>query len=295
MTSGVAASRRTWSTRSFRALDFSFAIDAAEPSVCVYLDRVMAPLVADDRPAAHRYSLFADADERWVVRLDDRELEVSRTPAEALAHLLWHVNRSVVIRSAGYVLLHAAVASLDGRAVLLPAPSGAGKTTLVAGLVLSGMAYLSDEIAAIDPATGLVHPYAKPLTIHRGSFGTLAPMAPEHPPETGNWVAGQWHVAPTDIRSGAVGLPCRPAAVIVPHYSPDRPTELRSLPRAEALRLLVESCFNLEIHGAHGLHVLARALRGAECYRISVRELDGACELVHRVLDGRVTEAEETA
>ena len=34
-----------------------------------------------------------------------------------------------------------------GRGLILPAPSGGGKTTLVAGLVAAGFDYLSDEVA----------------------------------------------------------------------------------------------------------------------------------------------------
>src|ERR687894_479249 len=51
-----------------------------------------------------------------------------------------------------------AVVARGGRALVRPGPSLSGKTTLVAALVRSGAAYLSDEFAVLDPE-GRVHPY----------------------------------------------------------------------------------------------------------------------------------------
>jgi hypothetical protein len=60
------------------------------------------------------------------------------------------------------VFVHAGVVGWRGYAILLPGPSFAGKTTLVAELVRAGATYYSDEYAVLD-ADGLVHPYARDL------------------------------------------------------------------------------------------------------------------------------------
>jgi hypothetical protein len=62
------------------------------------------------------------------------------------------------------------VVARDGRAILIPGPSFSGKTTLVAEFLRAGAVYLSDEFAVIDSG-GLVHPYAKPLSIRTSGFG----------------------------------------------------------------------------------------------------------------------------
>src|SRR3954469_9856881 len=47
------------------------------------------------------------------------------------------------------VFVHAGVVALEGRAVMLPGRSHAGKTTLVAELVKAGATYYSDEYAVL--------------------------------------------------------------------------------------------------------------------------------------------------
>ena len=54
------------------------------------------------------------------------------------------------------VAVHAAVVVSDGRAVLLPGPSMAGKTSLCVAARDVGLDVLTDEFALLDPATGLV-------------------------------------------------------------------------------------------------------------------------------------------
>jgi hypothetical protein len=60
------------------------------------------------------------------------------------------------------VFVHAGVVGWQGRALVLPGTSFAGKTTLVAELVRAGASYYSDEYAVLDER-GAVHPYTREL------------------------------------------------------------------------------------------------------------------------------------
>lgn len=62
------------------------------------------------------------------------------------------------------VFVHAGVVGWKGKAVVLPASSHRGKTTLVAELIQSGAEYYSDEYAILD-YLGLVHPFPRDLTV----------------------------------------------------------------------------------------------------------------------------------
>jgi hypothetical protein len=62
------------------------------------------------------------------------------------------------------IFVHAGVVEWQGRALVLPGRSFAGKSTLVAELVRAGATYYSDEYAVIDEG-GEVHPYARELQI----------------------------------------------------------------------------------------------------------------------------------
>ncbi|MCY7377328.1 MAG: hypothetical protein LH472_15320 [Pyrinomonadaceae bacterium] len=64
----------------------------------------------------------------------------------------------------GKVFLHAGVVGWQGKAIIIPATSFSGKTTLVAELVKKGAAYYSDEYAVLD-ADGNVEPFPKWLSL----------------------------------------------------------------------------------------------------------------------------------
>lgn len=291
------ADRTLHATEAFRALDFEFCIETTEPELRAYLDQVLGDLAStgDD---SHRYSITPHKEsarpDRWCVELDGAVLEVSRTPAMALSHVLWHLNQSAVRSSQRYVLVHAAAATRDGRAVLLPAASGSGKTTLVAALLMAGMDYLSDEVAALDVDTGLVHAYPKPLSVDRGSFEVLGALAPDLEPALHQWVVGRWHLPASAIGDGGLAGPSIPAAVVFPTYEPRRATCLTPMTRAHALRSLVASTFNLDAHRARGIAALTEVIRRCECYELSVSNLADATALIDDLLAHGNAEQPET-
>src|SRR5205814_9867785 len=95
---------------------------------------------------------------------------VSR-PSDVVPALFAEINASVVhASSARHVLFHSSGAASGDRCAIFPAQAGAGKTTLVAGLVGAGLSYVTDEAVALDIESGLVRPFPKPLSIKRGSW-----------------------------------------------------------------------------------------------------------------------------
>jgi hypothetical protein len=70
----------------------------------------------------------------------------------------------VATRSPHLLFVHAGVVEWSGAALVLPGRSHSGKTSLVSALVDAGATYYSDEYAVFD-RHGLVHPFARPLSI----------------------------------------------------------------------------------------------------------------------------------
>lgn len=62
------------------------------------------------------------------------------------------------------IFVHAGAVGWKGRAILIPGKTQSGKSSLVAELVKAGATYYSDEFAVLDES-GLVHPFAKPLSM----------------------------------------------------------------------------------------------------------------------------------
>ena len=99
--------------------------------------------------------------------LADGELLVDGAAmASALIQLGGHLMSHVAEYAPEFVFVHAGVVAWQGRALLLPGISHAGKSTLVAELVRAGATYYSDEFALLD-SHGRVHPFARDLRIRQ--------------------------------------------------------------------------------------------------------------------------------
>lgn len=279
-----------YTTRRFSALGHDFAVRTNDEALGRYLDDLFGCLARAGQPSTH-YTILdrgAASCKRFELRFGGDLVVQSPVPPRVLEYLLWHVNRQVVACAGDLVPIHAAAAAIDGGALLLAGPAGSGKSTLVAGLVRRGFAYLTDEVAAIDPLSLLVRPFPRPLSIEAGSQGVLADLEPVVDPDAARYLSGTWHVNPHSIRAGDTVSPPAPVRwVMFPRYQRGAPTELVPLGRAEALIALLDNCFDNGSEGARRLITVGQALAEARCWRLVTGDLDEACELVARELGMR--------
>jgi hypothetical protein len=206
---------------------------------------------------------------------------------EALATLLWAINSAAIrhLRER-YLLFHAGVVARDGQGFLLPAPAGEGKTTLVAGLLGAGFAYLGDDIAAVERETLTLLPFTKSLALKAGSVRALARHLPGLGPALPRLRAGGetvWYLPPP-ARSWPSGpLPLR--YVILPGYRARARTALVPISRADALARMLEQSFGIATYGGRGVAATVELVRRAECYALTVGGLAGAVRLLSALAD----------
>jgi hypothetical protein len=76
-------------------------------------------------------------------------------------------------RLSGLVAIHGALVlePRSRRALLVPGPSRVGKSSLCVAAAAAGAVVLSDEFALVDPATGLVTGWHRPVRVRRGDGG----------------------------------------------------------------------------------------------------------------------------
>lgn len=281
---GLEAASWSYRTRTFQALGYRFAAVTTDIGMGQVIDELYSACVTEDEPETWYwiYQLTPGGRERDMYVNSQRVFGFDRA-SRLLQHLTWHVNHEVISRSSSYVLLHAAAAASDGHGVVLAAPAEAGKTTLVAGLVRSGLAYVTDEAVAIDPGTLRIDPYPKPLTIDPGSWEILADLAPDEPQTSDAYHRDQWHVSPLTMRPDAVAGPVVPSVVVFPRFVEGAPTHIEPVRRSEALVTLLAQTFRLHDQGARNIEVLARTLRRTDCYRLRSGDLAEACAAVRSV------------
>jgi hypothetical protein len=273
-------------SRRYRLVGHDFAVRATDPGLVRAIDAMYGPCADDGCPTTW-YSVvdgFRSGALHALYVNDDFVIEASQASI-IFGRLIWDINRSVIEKSTEHVLVHAAVATLGQVGVMLPAAAEAGKSTLVAGLVRSGFDYLTDEAAAIDPATLEVVPFPKPLSIDEGSFDVLAAIRPTVEGVTAAYFEGQWQVPANSIRPNAVGGPVRPTILVFPRFAAEQPTVLVPMRRSEALVELLRNTFDFHADGRRNFVALGRLVAGATCYRISGGSLEQACARIRGLVN----------
>jgi hypothetical protein len=125
-----------------------------------------------DAPVSVRYELLTCAsDGAWPsfrVYVGTVLIAEVHTLKDVASTLAAHAEPFVAERAPDHLFVHAGVVGWEGRAIVMPGSSFAGKTTLVRAWLEAGATYYSDEFAVLD-REGKVHPFARPLAIRDDS------------------------------------------------------------------------------------------------------------------------------
>lgn len=207
---------------------------------------------------------------------------------QAYPMLEWGLNWCVSMHAHQYLIIHAAVVEKNGGAAILPAPPGSGKSTLTAGLVLSGWRLLSDELTLIDRNSGLIYPLPRPVSLKNQSIEVIQAFSadafinrPSHDTAKGT-VA---HMRPPSASVRRQHEPARPAWVIFPKWTAGAATRLMPRSAAQTFMFLAQNAFNYSHLGADGFRVGTRLVDQVACYDFSYSRLDEAVRAFDRLAE----------
>ncbi|MBI4603109.1 MAG: hypothetical protein HY721_14215 [Planctomycetes bacterium] len=198
-----------------------------------------------------------------LVSLDGAPAFEARELGSLLHELDNRLTVALELALPGLYFVHAAALAEGGRATLLVGDSGAGKSTTAYALAASGMDYLSDELAPIDPAAGLVLPYPRAICLKRD------PPPPLALPRCRLRTERSLHVRPADLGCRVLenGVPV--ARILFVRYSPEhRAPVLRRLSPGEAALRLYRGALNQLSRPSAGLDDTLRLVEGAECLEL---------------------------
>lgn len=181
-------------------------------------------------------------------------------------------------RRRGLFFLHSAAVARDGRAILIVASSGTGKSTTAWGLLNTGFGYLSDEIAPIDLDAMTVHPFPRALCLK-----TEPPGPYSLPPALRTATA--LHI-PTRVMPSPVMLYPMPVCAILFLTRPADAQHacLRPLEAAEAAARLFTNALNALAHSGEGLDPAIRIAQQVACYELVATDLTATCQVVRDTL-----------
>jgi hypothetical protein len=234
------------------------------------LDRALSVVPPGSEPCSPTeldatFALAADGAGAYELTRDEERL-AEGLPLDLAFEVLDRQLRTLVAFTAPHhVFVHAGAVAHRGAAIVMPGASLAGKTTLVAALVRAGAQYYSDEFAPLGD-DGLVHPFAKPLSLRDDHFVQI-----DH------------HVEALGGVAGARPLPV--GAVIVTRYQAGAAWRPRRLTPGEAALALLSHAAPTRSKPAQALRAIGRSIERASVIEGARGEADAVAPLVLAELD----------
>ncbi|HMO80139.1 MAG TPA: hypothetical protein PKD24_05045 [Pyrinomonadaceae bacterium] len=202
-------------------------------------------MLSDAVQAPYSFSINYE-DGRYEICRDGESLSSGSDETVFLKYFDSMVRSRVTEKAKDLVFVHAGAVGWKGNAILIPARSGMGKTTLVSELIQLGADYYSDEYAVLD-IEGMNHPFARPLSMRVTDAGEMR----------------QIDVEPADLQAtvGTVRLPV--GLVVLTEYKPEIPLTIGRLSIGSGILETVNHTIPFAVSPENSLKVLKTALSRA--------------------------------
>jgi hypothetical protein len=198
---------------------------------------------------------------------------------QAVALFEWGMNHCIAGQAHHYLIVHAAVIERNGRAAILPAAPGSGKSTLTAALVHRGWRLLSDELTLLRIADRRLVPLARPVSLKNRSIDIIRGFAPEavfgpRIDDTSKGTVALMRAPQASIER--ISEPAQPGWIVFPQWKAGSPASMTPVGKADALMELARNATNYHIHGADGFAALCESVDNSTCRRFVYGDLDDA-------------------
>lgn len=206
--------------------------------------------------------------------------------AQAYPMLEWALNWCIASHAHRFLILHAAVVERGGRALVLPGPPGAGKSTLCAGLVARGWRLLSDELTLIGVGDTHVSALARPISLKNESIDVIRRFAPAEVVhtavhDTAKGTIAQMKPPPDSVRR--IAEPASSGWVVFPRYEAGAPASLVPRRQGDTMLALARNGFNYGLLERDGFDCLARFVDASECYDFTYGDLAEAVRVLRQL------------
>ncbi len=205
---------------------------------------------------------------------------------QAFPMLEWGLNWVITTHAHDYLVIHAAVVERDGRALILAADPGSGKSTLCAALVQAGWRLLSDELALVSLQLGSIFPIARPISLKNKSIDIVRALGPEIElsPVCNDTAKGDIaHMRPPGASVAALAVPAVPAMVLFPKYQAGAEQTTEAVGQAHAFLELVRHAFNFPLLGEDAFDAIDRLLDQVSVFRVGYSAFDQVMPEIDRL------------
>lgn len=212
----------------------------------------------------------------WV---DGRMVLAPLPIAQHLPMLEWGLNWCTVRRANHLLMLHTAVVERNGRALILPAWPGHGKSTLCAALVHSGWRLFCDEFGLVRPEDGALLPLPRLIPLKNESIEVIRSFAPNAhigPSFHGTRKGTIAHVRPPTESVERMHETARPGWFVFPRWVAGSPLRLEPMLKSEAFLMVATNAFNYEVLGQTSFELVGQMVNDCDCYSLIYSDLDEA-------------------
>lgn len=234
---------------ALHAFDSSIQVECANSDICEILQRYVFPSIPriDFFPAQPDIHLHVDQNQDgFRILLNEHYTASAGSLPDAALAAVKALDDSVVHRMKTFRAVHAGAVLIEGRAVVIPGSSHAGKSSLVAELLRRGASHFSDEYALIDKE-GRVHSYPRPLLLRNGG-------------------PSQSLVLPQELNARFALDPAPVGWVVALDYVPVGTWNVRALSQGEAVMLLLRHTPHEMGQAPEMIDFFLRVATNAVCY-----------------------------
>jgi HprK-related kinase A len=192
------------------------------------------------------------------------------------------MNLQLALGERRFLLLHAASVARDGQALIITGESGSGKSTLSALLGEDGWRFMGDEFVLIEPGTGAMLAFPRPVSLKNDSIAVLEGIVPDDrfgPRLIGTPKGDIRHLKPTIAAIAAMHETAMPRLILFPRFGLD--AAVRDVPPGEYFTRLTLASTNYTALGERGFDALTRLVTKVPAKAIDYPDTAAALDLVN--------------
>lgn len=191
------------------------------------------------------------------------------------------MNLQLALGERRFLLLHAASVEKEGRGLILTGESGSGKSTLSALLGANGWRFMGDEFVLIDPESGMMIPFPRPVSLKNASIAALEAILPDDrfgPRLVGTPKGDIRHLRPDPAAIAAMDTAAAPRLILFPRFGFE--AAVRDVPPGETFVRLTQASTNYTMLGERGFDALTRLVTTVPAKAVDYPDTATALEMV---------------
>ena len=241
------------------------------------VEQLVSPMLADlqARPVVNpkgiKLTVKGEAG-NWQLR--DHDADLKRKLIQA-GDLIYHLSDRIVFHVADKATsahcVHAAAVAINGRAMVIPGNSGAGKSSFTAWLVAHGFDYLTDELILLNGAN--LQGISRPIQIKPGGIEAVSALLANQD----SMIKGKLANAVfAESLGGKIAdlAEHKVAAIVYTKYKKNAEFSFEPISSAEGGMSWMQNHVNARNLEGHGFRETMELIRNTPCYRLQYSGFD---------------------